>query len=1573
MANPFDQFDQPAGNPFDQFDSSGVQSSADASSDKPAQGGIDWRKLYAISNPLAAPFAIPAVSDFHKIADAGVVSGAGSALAGVERMVSDQWHNLKDQFSPIGALLESAKAPGPAIAKDAALTSAMDELRASVRPDGTSAVSSALLSAGEAIKSTASPELLQAMENSRFEGDALSPSTWGVSDDASLLGFAGNLTETGGQMLPIVGAGMVNPAAGAAVAAGQSAEGAYKEAADYLKNLPVEQFSEIPRFKELVAEGVPIENAHQIVIDEAGSGAMYPAAAVGSLSGPILGGTVTRPLAAILEKRFGQGFLSRLYGNLAEVPLEGAQEGFESAAGRAGANTASGDDRSLTEGTFGDVVMGGLAAAPAAVSHSIGQIAAESSEDRIRKLADVVLGDREVTPESNAVEAGRNAAAAIFGDAGISNDTGQPIPDPRIIDFTQAVDPETGLPPIGVQPEVMGDLDAMVPSEPEAAPDPVRPAVEPVAQPAQETQGKSIPGLSEPIRSGTRVFYPGDVDAMRAKLDAAGLDAGMRRNNEDGTPAGLYFPARMQAEVDAVLRRKPSEDSVEAPTNNATPERIAEVPIASLTLSDDVPQFKSGAREDGVVEPLGGKFDRRGTGPIQVWRRNDGRMEVISGRHRLDLARRSGETTIPAQVYDEAQGFDARQAASLDAELNIRDGQGKVKDYVQYFTQPAFDGPEGRQAADARGLLARATGKRAYSIASQGSSELIAAHSADRVTDEAAVQIAQAAPQNAPLQALGMKLVQEGKSIGIAANTMRAVRSMQGDRPQTSGDMFGFDDSAIQDAVKIAGVASRRQREIGERLAAITGAAKRPDIARREGVDVRDPQALPARIAQLRAEKAEWDDWATDPAKVDEIRAELGMEPQPEFARAEDPAEFVDDVTAPMFSRGLRPRSEMESAPVGAWIDGGNVPGIGPTAFQVRDVPLDKISPVELDSVGDVGPEKRSDVGRYTEAMRRGEQFPNARGYELENGKIKLVDGHRRLLAAKAAGKTSLRIAVNPLDDSARSAMFSRRTGGASGDMFGGATIEDTNRASPRSRMPETADLFGGPSMQERVGAAERARDAARNSGDGKRADTGDGGLFDGPRPEQAILRSQRKQEDDYRGLHRAPSRESGSPLSDLSNTYPDDVYGKNAAQYYGHHGGGHPMDRASVRIIQSYKNEPDAPVKIYRAVPTDAGAEINAGDWVTINKDYAKEHGESQFGDGYKIIEKSVKAKDIYTNGDSIHEWGYDPEVSSVLKSKRPDAKGLEVDENIELTPEEMAAFNRQVDNRQRQPENRANDAQRLPADTGLVRRPADGTTAPERAGMVSARGNRDSQSSARQVSPAADAKPDLTGQPPKFGQWFRQSKMKDAKARPMEFHHATDADFDTFDAGKRGSSTGFAPTGLGNWFSQDAGAIKGYGSKVLSGHLRLENPKVMDSHELPDLESKADYEALAKKYKVEGYDGLYFPDSKQAVAFDSVQFKENRNSGEYSESPNIYRSQHADNQSETPQAKDAKDSKDAGKLKETSNTASEPKRLFIPEVKAAKESPEQVTTKKARPEELIEARKRRGNLRQLLDCLNA
>lgn len=63
---------------------------------------------------------------------------------------------------------------------------------------------------------------------------------------------------------------------------------------------------------------------------------------------------------------------------------------------------------------------------------------------------------------------------------------------------------------------------------------------------------------------------------------------------------------------------------------------------------------------------------------------------------------------------------------------------------------------------------------------------------------------------------------------------------------------------------------------------------------------------------------------------------------------------------------------------------------------------------------------------------------------------------------------------------------------------------------------------------------------------------------------------------------------------------------------------------------------------KIYRELEKNK-LNINSGDWVTINKDYAKEHGDSHLDD-YKILTKTVRAKDLYTDGNSIHEFGYNP-----------------------------------------------------------------------------------------------------------------------------------------------------------------------------------------------------------------------------------------------------------------------------------------------------------------------------------------
>ena len=53
----------------------------------------------------------------------------------------------------------------------------------------------------------------------------------------------------------------------------------------------------------------------------------------------------------------------------------------------------------------------------------------------------------------------------------------------------------------------------------------------------------------------------------------------------------------------------------------------------------------------------------------------------------------------------------------------------------------------------------------------------------------------------------------------------------------------------------------------------------------------------------------------------------------------------------------------------------------------------------------------------------------------------------------------------------------------------------------------------------------------------------------------------------------------------------------------------------------------------------------IERGNWVTPSKQYAKEHGRSNIKGPFKIIQKTVKAKDLFTDGNSLSEWGYDPQ----------------------------------------------------------------------------------------------------------------------------------------------------------------------------------------------------------------------------------------------------------------------------------------------------------------------------------------
>lgn len=139
----------------------------------------------------------------------------------------------------------------------------------------------------------------------------------------------------------------------------------------------------------------------------------------------------------------------------------------------------------------------------------------------------------------------------------------------------------------------------------------------------------------------------------------------------------------------------------------------------------------------------------------------------------------------------------------------------------------------------------------------------------------------------------------------------------------------------------------------------------------------------------------------------------------------------------------------------------------------------------------------------------------------------------------------------------------------------------------------------------------------------------------------------------DYRMEHTAPGRDGYSQsIDNLSGLYPDDFYSLNGPMYYGT--GEEIMDRKAWHILNRVKGRPNALIEIYRAAPKGTGKTITNGDWVTIVRDYAVEHGKANLDGNYQIVSKIVRARDVFTDANSILEQGYDNGKSEVVNDKK-------------------------------------------------------------------------------------------------------------------------------------------------------------------------------------------------------------------------------------------------------------------------------------------------------------------------------
>jgi hypothetical protein len=120
-------------------------------------------------------------------------------------------------------------------------------------------------------------------------------------------------------------------------------------------------------------------------------------------------------------------------------------------------------------------------------------------------------------------------------------------------------------------------------------------------------------------------------------------------------------------------------------------------------------------------------------------------------------------------------------------------------------------------------------------------------------------------------------------------------------------------------------------------------------------------------------------------------------------------------------------------------------------------------------------------------------------------------------------------------------------------------------------------------------------------------------------------------------GLSHRPMTEAGGAarLHDAVKTFGEDIFGKNALQYFG---SGDPRESAIPKLLAKVRNNPNAEITIYRGVPEGVGDQINSGDWVTLDESVAKDYGE-------KVLKQKVKARDVTTWPDSLLEFGYYPQ----------------------------------------------------------------------------------------------------------------------------------------------------------------------------------------------------------------------------------------------------------------------------------------------------------------------------------------
>ncbi|PWJ23306.1 hypothetical protein ATK17_3800 [Branchiibius hedensis] len=120
----------------------------------------------------------------------------------------------------------------------------------------------------------------------------------------------------------------------------------------------------------------------------------------------------------------------------------------------------------------------------------------------------------------------------------------------------------------------------------------------------------------------------------------------------------------------------------------------------------------------------------------------------------------------------------------------------------------------------------------------------------------------------------------------------------------------------------------------------------------------------------------------------------------------------------------------------------------------------------------------------------------------------------------------------------------------------------------------------------------------------------------------------------DYRMGHSAPEDDGYSAqLPAVRDRFGPDILDQ--PDLYG------TCDDETLRQMTVAVDDPDTMVRIYRAVPPEH-LEINRGDWVTLSRAYAHDHGYVDDRVAWPVVFADVPARQVWTDGNDPSEYGY-------------------------------------------------------------------------------------------------------------------------------------------------------------------------------------------------------------------------------------------------------------------------------------------------------------------------------------------